>query len=516
MQLFLSVIKGQVISGGFGRVIVRKKSDADIELGELLVSDSQDKKIIMQVTDLIYGSQLSQQNLELVSGLKLEEDSSLELFDSELRNYTLAVLKPVLFIDSTGAKLCKNLPGFLSDVRELAADDLAFLTKPKNALCIGKLRSGSKTINVDISLEGDRALSHHVLIAGTTGRGKSVLMSNLLWNALGSFGILVLDPHDEYFGRHKLGLKDSLQKDRVIYYTSNNPPVGALTLKINLKALKPQHFDGVMDFTDAQKQALNVYYKKYNDKWIEAALREELANENNIYSKQFKEDTIAVVKRKLNYLLDIDTLPELRCSGIFDANSGLTTIDDICNHLEQAKTVIIDTSNLPGPVELLIGSLVATELFQRCKHYKIAGQLAAKPVMSIVLEEAPRVLSQEALERGSNIFETIAREGRKFRIGLIAITQLPSLIPRQILANMNTKIILGIEMKAERQAVIDTAAQDISQDERSIASLDIGEALVTSNFTRFAIPIKIPFFDDIVKKGKEKVCEKDFSGIKIV
>ena len=130
------------------------------------------------------------------------------------------------------------------------------------------------------------------------------------------------------------------------------------------------------------------------------------------------------------------------------------------------------------------------------KSYKIKGTLKDKPVISIVLEEAPRVLGKEVLERGSNIFSTIAREGRKFKVGLMAITQLPSLIPRQILANMNTKIILGVEMQPERQAIIESASQDLSNDSRTIASLDIGEALISSNFTKFAIPIKIPLFED--------------------
>jgi DNA helicase HerA-like ATPase len=76
---------------------------------------------------------------------------------------------------------------------------------------------------------------------------------------------------------------------------------------------------------------------------------------------------------------------------------------------------------------------------------------------------------------------------------------LPSLIPRDILANMNTKIILGVELKPERQALIESAAQDLSADERTIASLDKGEAIVTSNFLPFATPVKIPAFEETVK-----------------
>ena len=32
------------------------------------------------------------------------------------------------------------------------------------------------------------------------------------------------------------------------------------------------------------------------------------------------------------------------------------------------------------------------------------GELSEKPVISIVIEEAPRVLGKEVLEKGSNIF----------------------------------------------------------------------------------------------------------------
>lgn len=84
------------------------------------------------------------------------------------------------------------------------------------------------------------------------------------------------------------------------------------------------------------------------------------------------------------------------------------------------------------------------------KSSKEKDKLQYKPVISIVIEEAPRVLSDEVLRTsGSNIYSDIAREGRKFKIGLVAITQLTSLIPKTILANMNTKIILGNELSTE-------------------------------------------------------------------
>jgi hypothetical protein len=64
---------------------------------------------------------------------------------------------------------------------------------------------------------------------------------------------------------------------------------------------------------------------------------------------------------------------------------------------------------------------------------------------------------------------------------------------------MNTKVILGNELYVERSSIIQGASQDLSTDDRNIASLDKGEAIISSNFTKFAVPIKIPLFEDIVK-----------------
>jgi len=100
--------KGQVISGEFGKILIRQKSDQKIELGELLVADTKDGKIILQVYDLIYGSQISQSNLELMSGIRLEENTKLELLEPELRNYNLALLKNLITIKNKNAPT--NLP----------------------------------------------------------------------------------------------------------------------------------------------------------------------------------------------------------------------------------------------------------------------------------------------------------------------------------------------------------------------------------------------------------------------
>ncbi|MBT4935820.1 ATP-binding protein [Candidatus Woesearchaeota archaeon] len=501
------MIKGQVVAGDFAKIIVRVKAGHQVELGELLVIEDNTERFILQVYDLMYASQISQQNLEMVAGMNLEE-GNFNIMDESLRNYQLAFCKPLLIAGTKNA-VCKKLPSFFTKVRAVSKEDLSFITTPPYPLFLGKLRSGSTAMDFDIFLPGKDVLSHHVLIPASTGKGKSNLMSCMLWNLSEKdyAGILVLDPHDEYYGRTGLGLKDHPQKN-VVYYTPTNPPPGAYTLKINLSKLKPEHFMGAIQLSDPQRQCLHVYYKKFRAQWINSLL-----SEAKIEPVRFHEDTIAVVKRKLLTLLGLDFDDDrITSQGIFDEIAGENTITEICTNLERGKTVIIDTSFFSGALEIMVGSIIASEMFDKYKYYKRIGKLDEKPVVSIVLEEAPRVLGKKVLEQGGNIFETLAREGRKFKVGIVAITQLPSEIPKNILANMNTKIILGIEMGSERQAVIESSPQDLSNDGRNIASLDKGEALVTSTFTRFAVPIQIPLFSDFVKVN-EKPVKQHFIGM---
>ena len=84
--------------------------------------------------------------------------------------------------------------------------------------------------------------------------------------------------------------------------------------------------------------------------------------------------------------------------------------------------------------------MILHEVFNNYKRYKLEGTLDQKPVISIIVEEAPRVLSQDVLKSaGGNIFSTIAREGRKFKVGLTAITQLTSIIPKTVLSQHEYK-----------------------------------------------------------------------------
>lgn len=506
---------GQVIGGKVAKILIREKSGKKIELGDLLVVEEEGSLLILQVYNLGYGSQVSQPTRELLAGLRLEGyGTKLTFLEPQLRNYIMAEVKAVARVKGKNVKIPKTLPKFFSSIRTITEKDLTFLTKPPNPVYVGKVRSGSKTLDMDVYLNGLEVLKHHVVIPATTGRGKSNLVKVMLWSVLRqkTFGVLVLDPHDEYYGRHEKGLKDHPNANDNLLYYSSTPPPGANTLVVNLKLIQPWHFQGIVQFTDAQQDAIRLYHnqaRESGESWIE----------NIVRGKEIEKvapRTLAVLQRKFNTVLGVylDDAGNLQCRNkVFSNTAGSTTTQDIANALEQGKIVVIDTSRLLDQAELMIGSIVVAQIFRRYQAYKSTGELDEKPVVSIVIEEAPRVLGADVLESvGENIYSTVAREGRKFKVGLVAITQLTSPIPRPVLSSMNTKIILGNELAVERKAIIDSAAQDLSDDSRTIASLDVGEAIISSNFTKFAVPIRIPLFEDFAEnyiRTVEGVAKKE-------
>lgn len=511
-------IVGQVIGGRVGGIAIREKSGRDIELGDLLVAEeSNGGYLILKVFDLGYGSQIPTEVRELAAGLRLEGYSQgLDFMDPKLRNYTMASVKGILRVNKDQVKIPKVLPTFFSSVRLATKEDLEFLAvPPERPIYLGRVRSGSKVLDIDVHLDGESFITHHVLIAATTGRGKSNLVKVVLWSALDTrkFGIFVIDAHDEYYGRDSLGLKDHPNAKSSLKYYSPDPPTGTNTLVINLKALEPEHFDGILTFTDAQEDAISAYFRQFGQDWIENIVR-------GMTIQGVADKTLRVLQRKLRRALGVyEQGGELICdSDIFSASAGESTVDDIVRALENCQTVIVDTSRLGEEAELLIGSIVASRVFYNYKRSKGRGELNEKAPVGIVIEEAPRVLAEDKIEEGDNIYSRIAREGRKFKVGLIAITQLASVIPTTVLTNMNTKIILGNEMASERAAIINSAAQDLSDEDRTIASLDKGEAIVSSIFARFALPVYTPIFEDYVnlKKRSSKSDEFDLSKRKLL
>jgi hypothetical protein len=235
---------------------------------------------------------------------------------------------------------------------------------------LGKLRSGSKEIDVEIFLlriqsfriiylsqhrqEGARAISPQSC-CGIYFQGERqeclcwILMTNTMGGTRSGSGP---------------------QNRKMLSYYSARPPQGGQTLRINLRDIKPEHFSGVMDFSTPQKEALTAFYRRFKDSWIDAIVSEKEL------PMSFSEGTLGVVRRRMLSLLDLEFYDgRITSKGIFDTRQGETTISDICQDLESSKVVIVDTSSISGPSEVIVGVLLASEIFRRYRGHKNSGTL---------------------------------------------------------------------------------------------------------------------------------------------
>jgi DNA helicase HerA-like ATPase len=121
------------------------------------------------------------------------------------------------------------------------------------------------------------------------------------------------------------------------------------------------------------------------------------------------------------------------------------------------------------------------------------------PPMLITFEEAQRLLSRKDEKRPENIFAKIAREGRKFKVGLCAISQQPKLIDPEVLSQFNTIIVLGLSDPKDRDMVRNCAKQDVHALDNEIQTLMPGEGITTSPFIPFPVPARFHLYEEFVK-----------------
>ena len=123
----------------------------------------------------------------------------------------------------------------------------------------------------------------------------------------------------------------------------------------------------------------------------------------------------------------------------------------------------------------------------------------------IVVEEAQNVLSEEHVRTSANPFVRIAKEGRKFLIGLVAITQRPSAISEEIRSQAENFFAFYMGNSDDIKALVksnvnyDGVISSFIQRETIPGNL----YFVTSSHP-FVIPVRVVEFDKLVADKKYK------------
>ena len=177
-------------------------------------------------------------------------------------------------------------------------------------------------------------------------------------------------------------------------------------------------------------------------------------------------------------------------SNIFDNNIG-----NILTSIKIGHANVLDLSQSDESIANVLVSHIMRNALQMRKnavHGKYKKTLDF-PVF-FVLEEAHILAPNKRDSDSKRWIQRVAREGRKFGLGLCLVSQSPKTVDHDALSQMNNMIILRL-VEPEDQRHVQSASESLSQDLiNQLPSLNVGEAIVLGLMSRVPTLVKINQF----------------------
>jgi hypothetical protein len=169
---------------------------------------------------------------------------------------------------------------------------------------------------------------------------------------------------------------------------------------------------------------------------------------------------------------------------------------------------VLDFSGIPAEVaDLAIGVILQLLFEVSIRSTSEHGIGRHRPTL-VVIEEAHRYLSGEAgAQLASQSANRIAREGRKYGIGLMLVSQRPSELPDTAFSQAGTTIALRLTNASDQGKVKSSLPDSLAGLAEALPSLRTGEALVTGEAVRLPsrviidLPNPEPHADDPTLSG---------------
>lgn len=252
-------------------------------------------------------------------------------------------------------------------------------------------------------------------------------------------GTVIFDPDGEYFwpdDKGRPGLCDVPHlDDKLVVFTSRQAPssfYGSFVsggVKLDIRQLQPADVISIALPSDRQDQQNVRKLRSLNpEKWT--ALVQIIADHGN-----------AAPIEDVAKLLDLDS--QQQQAEALAARSNMTTIvrmlhdkssqlmDMLLHALSEGKLCIIDVSQLRGAQALVLSGLILRRIFNRNQDEFTKAEPATIPTIAVV-EEAQAVLNERA--SASEPYIAWVKEGRKYDLGAVLVTQQPGSIPNEILS----------------------------------------------------------------------------------
>lgn len=437
-----------------------------------------------------------------------------------------------------------NRPVFPIEEKSLE-DFMGILSASSKAEAAAPLKVGTYTLDGKATayIDGDKLFQRHAALLGSTGSGKSFTVASILEQSaqLPHTNMIVLDLHGEYssmkFASHYriagIGdLKDAregaiflpfwlLTYDEMqsvfVDRSGDNAPNQALALMDSVIEMKRGAIEALKraDLLDGFTVDTPVPYRLSELVQSLDSKNEEVIPTGEEYVSGAKKGQPKTEKGPLNgklsrFLIRLKTkMNDRRYAFMYQAPAAYETYDAL--HALAKKLLgtgnakdgvnpgikIIDFSEVPSDILPVVVGLVARLVYQ-VQFWSDPGSAGDErhPVV-IVCDEAHLYLPSSAASTGPlerralENFERIAKEGRKYGVGLLVVSQRPSDVSTTILSQCSNIISLRLSNKTDQGVVKQLLPESLEGLMEVLPTLDVGEAVVVGDATLLPTRIRM-------------------------
>lgn len=285
----------------------------------------------------------------------------------------------------------------------------------------------------------------HLGVFGNTGSGKTCTVVSIIQNYIRNnqqkdIKFIILDVNGEYKRAFEESEADYIPFEDLRFHHSilSNPEYGRL-----FRAAEGVQYPALKDCIAALKAVDEKWdLEKLSDQ-IDVWIQDNTYNDKYGNKDNFSKNQISGYLRTMCLRIDgIVEDPELM--SVINSSDGTQTMDTILN--TRKKVVILDLQVSSDSLDIVV-YLLFKAIYEHKSHNRDTTHL------SLVLEEAHRYINTDAEESrlGSYYIDKLSREGRKFGVGLIIASQIPSMLAYEVVSQCNSVIMHKITSKRDME-----------------------------------------------------------------